>query len=238
MVDTAGNNEENETDNANTLEEGDACHLDVLDGEGYDPDGICRGVLLGCLDLQECAGSAPKVEEWKDVPMDHVGVHLSGAVESMWRQAQKEIEFMRRGFYRVFGSRSPNLTAIVDYLLGPQSIFFRVFSDCLGWSSVDFSGWMQAFLVASAYKLTTEQMYMDEGYVKFDNLIPKNKYIQMWSDVSTACLSKDENERPSGAQESLWMKVEDALNGILREVSVKSLTMSDNGESIDKIKIV
>lgn len=181
----------------------------------------------------------PNVEDYVDVDDSFVKVDVSRAVEEVWLDAKKEIALMVEAFEKsFFGSSHPSIEMIVEFMLGPSSELFRVFFTELDWTHDDFKMFMHTFFVHCAYRLSASELYASFGYVKVDWLMPEKQYVALWKQVGEACLPEDEKASRSSNQETFWMKVETAINEVLRHFVVESLLAGPGSNKIESLKVV
>lgn len=215
-----------------------------LDDPYGDQDEICTTQIpdIG-VSLQEsyleATNNGPSVEDWQDVDFkDRVGVHLGEAVQTVWEQAQGEVKLMLDGFEKHLGTKKPSMKQLVDHILGEQSNIYRVFYDCLHWSYPDFAKFLKTFMIQCAYRVSAKELFQEDGLIQTDNLMPYEQYVAMWREVGVSCLPEDEKASPDAATETFWMKLETAINDMLRAFIVETMTPKEEEKRLDVLRIV
>jgi hypothetical protein len=206
---------------------------DEEDTAKLEDDMLGFGMSLG--DLQECRlACSPSLASWKDVTLDEAPVRatIGEPTEIVWRDAKAEIEFIRETVFKTkFKTRRPSFSEVSSLLFGKSSKLRLVFMYKLGWTSELFDKFIRTFIVQSAHRLSTTQLYNKHGYIvkgeTKKTLLEPGEYIKMWNSIGEACLIP--NQRASGhvTGETFWAAVESALNEELRNTILPSFLASD-----------
>lgn len=188
--------------------------------------------------IQDNLGKFPAVGDWKDEEVGEVvAVTLGRGTHDVWTQAKEELGCARSGFEELLGTKRPSMEQIVSFFTGLNSELFRVISDELSWTYDDFCLFLKTFCVQSAYKISATELFHNGSYIKSDGLMEETDYVARWKVLGEACLPDDEKASPA-TRLTLWMKVEAAVNKMLRSFVVEPWIPPNDAKRLEICKIV
>jgi hypothetical protein len=132
----------------------------------------------------------------------------------------EEVQFLRMAFQCEFCTELPTSSDIVHLFFGPDSKIFRIFKDTIKINHGDFIKFMKTFCIQTSYQVSCTELFDKNSYLDTSSLCSSAEYISIWRQIGKARIPKDPKSSTS-LTDTLWMQLEDALNGLLREFAVE-----------------
>jgi hypothetical protein len=176
------------------------------------------------------------LSDWEDCVADGVSATVGEGSDTVLEILCEEVQFIRMAFQREFDTTQPSLSAIANLFYGPDSKIFRIFKDTLKITHVDFIKFMKTFCVQTAYRVSCTEMFDSDSYVDTTKLCTSEEYTALWQKIGRVRIPKDPKSSASST-DTFWMQLEEALNGLLRELVVEVLVggQSDDGRKISRL---